>query len=417
IRDPYGNVTGASKIARDITVRKSTEEALVLLARTSGALASLTDRDSVLRRAALSVVPFFADWCVLVTVNDDGTLRQSVAHHTDPSLQSALEQAVASETLDQPLPAIVGGTLRTGQTQFLEEVSDSNWITASGGDSDANPFHAFRPKSMISVPMEIRGKTFGVITFAVHDVARRYNERDVGFAEDLAKRVAIAIDNAELLESLRTADQQKDEFLAMLAHELRNPLGAISYANKLLGNADQEARPELVDLIDRQVRNLARLIDGLLDVSRISRDKIELRREHFDGVVLLHRVANVIRPLVDEKSHKLVLDIRSETIPLYADVTRVEQILTNILANAIKYTQEGGRIALSAFTRDGHVEIHVTDNGIGISAEMLPRVFDLFSQAEQGLDRSQGGLGIGLTIARRLTEIQGGVLTADSRGL
>jgi signal transduction histidine kinase/ActR/RegA family two-component response regulator len=276
---------------------------------------------------------------------------------------------------------------------------------------------ALGPRSLIRVSLTIRGRTIGSLSFGRSASSRRYAQRDAQFAEDLAQSVAIAFDNYELLESVRAADRQKDEFLAMLAHELRNPLAAISYANALILKSDPDAQAESVNLVDRQVQNLAHLIDGLLDVSRISQDKIQLRSEPFDGVSVLRRVCEVLRPLIEHKQHEIVVDIQGESIPLFGDVTRFEQIVTNVLSNAVKYTPEGGRISLQASTHEGQVVIRVKDSGIGISSEMLPRIFDLFAQAEQGLDRSQGGLGIGLTIARKLTEIQGGTLTAASAGV
>lgn len=273
------------------------------------------------------------------------------------------------------------------------------------------------PRSLIRVSLTIRGRTIGSLSFGKSASPRGYTQRDVEFADDLAQRVAIAFDNYELLESVRAADRQKDEFLAMLAHELRNPLAAISYANALILRSAPDVQASFVDLADRQVQNLAHLIDGLLDVSRISQHKIQLRSEPFDGVPVLRRLCEVLRPSIEQKQHEVILDFQAESIPLYGDVTRFEQIVNNVLTNAVKYTPVGGRISLQASTCDGQVIIRVKDSGIGISSEMLPRIFDLFAQAEQGLDRSQGGLGIGLTIARKLTEIHGGTLTAASAGL
>jgi PAS domain S-box-containing protein len=415
IRDAYGNVIGASKIARDVSERKYMEAVLGTLARASGALASLTDRESALRRAVDSVVPDFADWCFAVKLDDEGNLQEFVARHHDSFKQRVLDQLVETRTCEWNDPTV--RALRTGETQFLENATADSLIDVACDGVAAGLARELDVQSVVSVPLQIRSKVIGAITFVTSNASRRFSHRDVGFAEDLARRLAIAIDNSRLLESLRTADQQKNEFLAMLAHELRNPLGAIGYANKLIPTSAADTQAELVALVDRQVRNLAHLIDGLLDVSRITRDKIQLRKEYFDGVDLLRRVSDVVRPLIESKRHRFALDIQADSIPLYGDVTRVEQILTNVLSNAIKYTQEGGDVSLTASAADGHVNIRVKDTGIGISREMLPRVFDLFSQAEQGLDRSQGGLGIGLTIARKLTELQGGTLTANSAGI
>jgi PAS domain S-box-containing protein len=417
IRDVHGDVVGVSKIDRDISERKTTEEALAMLARTSNVLAALTDRDSALQRAVSTMVPFFADFCVAHTLDDDGNMREPVLCHRNPDKERLLKELLLCGPIDWNPHATTGNSNRIRQTEYLADVPDRLLASIARNARYLELIRTLNPRSVINVRLVIRDRVIGAICFVVSDSGRRYMPRDVGFAEDLARRVATAIDNSELLESVRAADRQKDEFLAMLAHELRNPLAAISYANALIPASDADSQPELLDLVNRQVRNLSHLIDGLLDVSRISRDKIKLQKEHFDGVVVLRRAAEVLRPLVEEKGHEFKMDIQAGSVSLFADVTRVEQILTNVLNNAIKYTPDGGRIWVTAFNQEKHFVIKVKDSGIGIPPETLPRIFDLFAQAEQGLDRSQGGLGIGLTIARKLAEIQGGTVTAASEGV
>jgi PAS domain S-box-containing protein len=215
----------------------------------------------------------------------------------------------------------------------------------------------------------------------------------------------------------KQAEKSKDEFLAMLAHELRNPLAAISYAAAAARLPGPSSSDEMLDLIERQVKNLSRLIDDLLDISRISRDKIQLRRETLDATVIVRRAAAAARPLLEEKRHSLAVETSGEAMPVYVDPTRAEQIVANLLTNAAKYTQEGGRITLRAFPENGEAVIEVEDTGIGISREMLPFVFELFAQADRTLDRSQGGLGIGLTVVRKLAEMHGGSVSAHSPGV
>jgi CheY-like chemotaxis protein len=244
-----------------------------------------------------------------------------------------------------------------------------------------------------------------------------YTEREVKMAESFAERVATAVDNSQLYHEVADAGRQKDEFLAMLAHELRNPLAAIRYSVALGQMSRGEETGELLEVIDRQAENLARLIDDLLDVSRISRDKITLRKEVVDARAIVARAAAAARPLMEEKQHRFVTPGPGEPLPLYADPTRAEQILTNLLTNAAKYTPSGGEVRIDATAEDSEAVIRVTDTGVGLPAEMLTRVFDLFAQADRSLDRSEGGLGIGLTVARRLAEMHGGSVTAASEGL
>ena len=217
---------------------------------------------------------------------------------------------------------------------------------------------------------------------------------------------------------LAQADQRKDEFLAMLAHELRNPLAPILNAVHVmrLRGQDPVLLASMRDVVEQQVRSMARLVDDLLDVSRISRGKIHLRHEPVSLPAIVHRSSETVRPLVEAKHHELRVSLPREPIRLWADPLRLEQILTNLLTNAVKYTDPGGRIEVEAETTDDQVVIRVRDNGIGIARSMLDEIFQLFSQVDHSLDRSQGGLGIGLTLARNLVNLHDGSLTARSDG-
>jgi signal transduction histidine kinase len=219
-------------------------------------------------------------------------------------------------------------------------------------------------------------------------------------------------------EALAEADRRKDEFLAMLAHELRNPLGAIANASYLIEQlGPSPPMDRSVAIIRRQIQHLVRLVDDLLDVSRITRGKVELRRERVDLVEIVRNAVETIRPLAEPKSLSLRLDLVPEALILEGDVTRLEQVFSNLLRNAVKFTAPGGHIDVTA-ARGGLDEavIRVRDDGIGMGADLLPRVFDLFTQGEQALDRAGAGLGIGLTLVRSLVEMHGGRVEARSDG-
>jgi two-component system CheB/CheR fusion protein len=219
-------------------------------------------------------------------------------------------------------------------------------------------------------------------------------------------------------EALREADRRKDEFLAMLAHELRNPLAPIRNALHLLTQTSAEATAGTwaKEVMARQVQHLARLVDDLLDVSRITRGMVQLRKERVDLGVVVARALEAARPSIDDQRHQLSIALPSARVVLEADPTRLEQVLTNLLNNAAKYTDPGGHIWVEAAQEPGGVVVRVRDTGIGMAADLVPRVFDLFSQADCTLARSRGGLGIGLTLARRLVELHGGSIAAYSAG-
>lgn len=217
-------------------------------------------------------------------------------------------------------------------------------------------------------------------------------------------------------EALLEAARRKDEFLAMLAHELRNPLAAVSSAVSILRSCQSSERQWATGVIERQSGQLGRLIDDLLDMTRINTGKVRLRREVVDAARILDQARDSVRPLVEERGHQMHCSWPEGALWLDADPTRLEQIVFNLLTNAIKYTPAGGRIELTARRTEQEVELEVRDNGIGISPERLPEMFQLFAQGERSIARSEGGLGVGLTIVQRLVDLHGGRIDAHSGG-
>jgi PAS domain S-box-containing protein len=218
--------------------------------------------------------------------------------------------------------------------------------------------------------------------------------------------------------ALKEADRRKDEFLALLGHELRNPLAPIRNGLHilLLPDVDHTAVRQVKDMMEKQVNHLTRMVDDLLDVSRITRGRIQLRKEPVELSRAVGYAVESVRPLVEAQNHRLTVSLPPAAVHVEADPTRLEQILVNLLNNAVKYTRPGGEIALIAEQERHEAVIRIRDNGIGIPAHLLPKVFDLFTQVEESLDRSQGGLGIGLTLVKNLVELHGGRVAAHSEG-
>ena len=279
--------------------------------------------------------------------------------------------------------------------------------------------------SYLAVPVVSRSKEVIGGLFFGHSQPGMFTERAERLVAGIAAQAAIAIDNARLYERLRDSaqrlaesDRRKDEFLATLAHELRNPLAPMRNALKLMQLAP--GRPEVgaqaEALIGRQLEHLLRLVDELLDLSRISLGKIELHRARVDLAEVMQNAIETVQPHIEQSGHTLDVSLPADSIVLEGDAMRLAQVFANLLNNASKYTARGGRLALVAERRGDEVEVAVRDNGIGIPSEMLPRVFDMFTQADSSLEKSHGGLGIGLTIVNRLVQLHGGSVEARSEG-
>ena len=226
-------------------------------------------------------------------------------------------------------------------------------------------------------------------------------------------------ENSRLLAESRESDRRKDEFLATLAHELRNPLAPIRNAVELMrAQGLEDANLEWArQVIDRQIGNMSRLVDELLDVSRIATGKLVLRRELTELATVIDRAVESCQPLIEAKSHTLEIDLPERPVTLSADEVRLTQVFANLLTNAAKYTDAGGKIRVHAETNGGQVAVSVRDTGVGIRHEMLYEVFRLFTQAVPSIDRTEGGLGVGLALVRRLVELHGGTVNAESAGL
>jgi PAS domain S-box-containing protein len=222
----------------------------------------------------------------------------------------------------------------------------------------------------------------------------------------------------ERVQLLAQADLQKNQFLAMMAHELRNPLAPIRNAIHILKMPGVDAATAQLarDMMERQLHHLVRLVDDLIDVSRIVRGRIELQREPTELMAVLGRATEMAQSTIDAQGHQLILSLPSRSVMLDADVMRLAQVFTNLLINSASYTEKPGRIWLTAACEDRHVLVHVRDEGVGIPADLLPRIFELFVQSDRPLARTQGGLGVGLTVAKQLVEMHGGTITARSGG-
>lgn len=412
--DGHGKPVRMIGVRMDISERKRSEQSLRLLADASRSLATLVDYQSTMQKVAGLAVPNFADWCLVHIADEDGTLQPLAAAHTNPAKAELLDQLPKDLTFGPKFQGGATAVYRTGQSAMMAEISDSDLESVAPDRKHLDVLRQLDPRSQICVPLTLRNHVLGVMTFAFSESGRRYTPADLAIAEDLAHRSATAIENARLYAQVRDADRRKDDFLAMLAHELRNPLAPIRSGLDLLAMSGCEQ--DTVELMQEQLNHIVRLVDDLLDVSRIMRGKIPLHKERVPLQLVLQRSLDSVRPLAEARGQELSVSLPTATIWLEADPVRLAQIATNLLNNAVKYTPKAGRIWLTAKQEGDHAVLSVRDNGIGIDPEMLPHVFDLFVQADRSLDRTQGGLGIGLTLVRNLVEMHGGTVEARSEG-
>jgi signal transduction histidine kinase/ActR/RegA family two-component response regulator len=266
-------------------------------------------------------------------------------------------------------------------------------------------------------PLLTKNRLIGTLSFGSR-TRDEFTPEELAFLETISHYVTVAYERLRFIRELREADRHKDEFLATLAHELRNPLAPIQNALEVMKMAGDS--PEVIregrEIIERQLAQIMRLDDDILDLSRIRQGKIELRKERIDVASVIAIAVENSRPLIEMAGHKLIVEVPPEPLYLEGDLTRLAQALSNLLHNASKYTPPGGQIDLSVQSTEKDLTLRVRDTGIGISPEMLPLVFDMFAQLDHSRDRSQGGLGIGLSLVRRLVEMHGGTVWAHSGG-
>jgi signal transduction histidine kinase/CheY-like chemotaxis protein len=397
---------------------KRREAELLFLAEASRTLAEVLDVPDTLQRVAASAVPGFADWCLVDIQEADGSLKRVAVAHADPGKVQFARELSRRHPPNPAAPRGVWNVLRTGRPDLVAEVTQPILIDAVPAPELRQILTDLGLKSYIGVPLSVRGKTLGVMTFVTAESGRRYDVADLRLAEDLAHRAAVAIENARLYAELKEADQRKDEFLAMLSHELRNPLAPIRNALHLMKmpGADGEVVENARRITERQVQHMVHLVDDLLDVSRIMRGRIELRRKPADLAGVMRHAVETAQPAIDAQGQQLIVSLPNEPIMVEADATRLAQVVSNLLHNAAKFSSRAGRLWLTARGEGSDVAVSVKDEGSGIASDLLPHIFDLFVQGDRSLQRSQGGLGIGLTVVRKLVELHGGTITAHSEG-
>ena len=411
-------------------VAEENDRRSAFLANASRALSGSLEISVTMNQLIELLVPELAVLAVLLPIDAELGAGEMLGAARRPREASLRWSASAEAPLDPAVwDAILGAACRRQRTaatlphpQVL--TADSFGLSLPGG---AFP----RLRSATALPLLSGERVLAVLLLGFEE-GDGQSDPDTRMLNELVARAATAFENArlyrilqrEILErqaaqdALQEASQRKDEFLAMMSHELRNPLAPIHTAVEVIRRvaAPNPRVTWALDIADRQLRQMTHLIEELLDVSRISQNKIVLKRELIDLCAVIGHGVETVQPFVDSRRQTLAVALPGEAAWLNGDAARLTQVISNLLHNASKYSPEGTAIALQCGIEDGDIVVSVRDEGIGIDADLLPRIFDLFAQGKRGLDRAQGGLGVGLTLARRLTEMHGGRIEVASKG-
>jgi len=402
--------------------RDAVDHRLELLALAGEVLARSLDRQETLDAIARTVVPRIADWCRVDLIDDAGVLQRAVAHHADPERSRQGWELVNRLRAAHDTVGSMGWAAQTGRAHLAhfdppaayDPIRDRDLLTFAA---------AIGMRAYYVVPLIARGRTLGSMAALQAESGRGFTPADCAMLDELAQRAALALDNARLyaqaesaLREAERANRSKDEFLGILGHELRNPLAPIVMALRVMEMKDATVNVEERRIIERQVAHLSRLVDDLLDVSRITQGKVELRHDRVDLRGVVEKALELTHPVFERRSRPIDVDMPAEPCIVSGDEVRLAQVISNLLINAAKFTPDPGRIALRLSRSAGDARIEVVDEGVGIDPMLLPHVFDLFVQGAQPIDRTSGGLGLGLAIVRMLVRMHEGSVEVASGG-
>jgi PAS domain S-box-containing protein len=388
------------------------------LSEAAAVLTSSLEYERTLEAVARLAVPHVADWCAVDIVGDDGGLRRLAVAHVDPAKVEWARALAERYPHDPEAPQGVAHVLRTARPELYPHIPDEMLVAAAKDDEHLRVLRETGFVSAMLVPMSAHGRTSGVITFVTAESGRHYDSEDLAFAEHLARRAALAVENARLYREAQEANHIKDEFLATLSHELRTPLTAIlGWASMLRsGRFDEAATQRALETIERNARAQRQIVEDVLDVSRIITGRLRIDARPVEVRSLVEAAVDGVRPAAEAKGVFLSTMLGRDVGVISADPDRLQQVMWNLLSNAVKFTPQGGRVEVE-LRRDGdHASVRVADTGQGVAREFLPHVFERFRQADSSTTRQHGGLGLGLAIVRHLVELHGGTVRAESEG-
>ncbi len=402
------------------------------LAKAGEALVASLDYEATLGTVARLAVPALADWCAVELLEPGATVSRQVAvAHVDPAKIEFARTLGDRYPPDRNAVTGVPQVIRSGKSELYPEISREIVERAARGEEHLRMIRELKLESAMIVPLRAHERAFGAISFIYADSGRRFGEDDLAFAEDFARRAALAIENAVALREAEAArmkehalradaelaSRAKDEFLATVSHELRTPLNAILGWTVTLRRRKLE--PEVdrgLAVVERNARAQAKLIEEVLDVSRVISGKLALSLGPTNVAEALAAAVETVTPAAEAKEITVTMEIVDPALTIKADPDRLQQVVWNLLANAVKFTPKGGHARVEARREGSDVLISVTDDGEGIGSDVLPLVFEPFHQGDASTTRRHGGLGLGLAIVKQLVTAHGGTVRAESAG-
>ncbi|MBA2564076.1 MAG: response regulator [Gemmatimonadetes bacterium] len=398
---------------------ESADKRSAFLSEASAVLASPLEYRTNLASVARLAVPAIADCCLVeVRETDEGPL--------EPVAMECSGRSKPATCWDERLYPLRSGAghgpthvLRTGAHEMIEEISDAHLTAVARDPQHLAALRETQLTSFVGVPLRVRGRTRGVLTLLMGESGRHFGAADLRLAQDLARRIATALDIAQLFLDLQDANRAKDDFLATLSHELRTPLNAMVGWVHLLrsGKLDAERTGTALETIERNTRQQAQLISDLLDVSRIASGKLRLEFAHLDLAAVITDAIEVVQGTADARQIRIETDLASHSGEMWGDADRLQQVIWNLLSNAIKFTPPEGRVSVRLQRLESRILIEIGDTGRGIDPEFLPHVFERFRQEDAATSRRYAGLGLGLSIVRHLVELHGGTVRVESEGV
>ena len=389
------------------------------LADVGETLASSLDYETTLKTVADLAVPDVADWCTVDILDDAGALQRLAVAHIDPAKLHLAERLQAKYPEPRDAMGGVRQVIRTGLPTMMANIPDSLLATAARDAEHLQLLREIGLTSYICVPLLMRGRAFGALTFVSAESGRAYGDADLRFAQDVASRAALAVENARAYQQANEANRLKDQFLGTLSHELRTPLNAIlGYARMLRRGifSDSAKQARAIEILERNAQSLAQIVEDVLDVSRIISGKLQLNIQQVDLAAVIDDAAATVVPAAEARGVRL--DVAADRgIPrVPGDAERLQQVIWNLLANAVKFTPQGGTVCVRLEHGNGHARVIVSDTGRGIAPGFLPHLFERFRQADSRFSREHGGLGLGLAIAHEIVQSHGGSIQAASGG-